>query len=59
LSSGEKDKVIENSQKWAQYVAEKVIEFSQTDEEAEAQILEPQPLSYEPPVGDGFWTYSA
>lgn len=59
MSSGEKDKVIENSQKWAQYVAEKVIEFSQTDEEAEAQILEPQPLSYEPPVGDGFWTYSA
>jgi len=51
--------VIENSQKWAQYAADKVIEFSQTDEEAEVQILEPQPLSYEPPVGDGFWTYSA
>ena len=59
LSVGEKEKVIENSLKWGQYVAEKVIEYSQTDEEAEQQILEPQPLSYEPPVGDGFWTYSA
>ncbi|MFT4806036.1 MAG: hypothetical protein ACI9YE_003267 [Psychroserpens sp.] len=27
--------------------------------EGESQILEPQPISYEPPVGEGFWTYSA
>ncbi len=44
---------------WGQHVAEEVIAFSQTDDEAESQVLDPQPLSYEPPVGDGFWTYSA
>jgi hypothetical protein len=59
LSAGESDKVIENSIRWANYVSEKIIEFSQTDIQAEEQILEPQPLSYEPPTGDGFWTYSA
>ena len=59
LSAGEPDKVIENSTRWARHVANKVIEYSQTDTEAEEQILEPQPLSYEPPTGDGYWTYSA
>ncbi|MGK0324519.1 MAG: hypothetical protein ACJAR4_002571, partial [Psychroserpens sp.] len=29
------------------------------DTEAEQQILNPQPFTYEPPIGDGFWTYSA
>ncbi|MEM9929001.1 MAG: vanadium-dependent haloperoxidase [Bacteroidota bacterium] len=47
------------SRSWGQYVARQVIEYSQTDAEAEAQILEPQPLSYEPPVAPGYWTYSA
>lgn len=50
---------IENSQEWGAYVANQIIEYSQTDEAAEAQILEPQPTSYEPPIGLGFWTYSA
>jgi len=40
-------------------IAAQIISYSQTDVEAEAQILEPQPTSYEPPTGDGFWTYSA
>lgn len=51
--------VLEASQNWGATVASQIIAFSQTDSEAEAQILEPQPLSYEPPTGDGFWTYSA
>jgi hypothetical protein len=51
--------VIEDSVAWGNYVAERVIAYALTDSEAETQILEPQPLSYEPPVGDGFWTYSA
>ena len=58
ISGNQSQRVIEESIKWGEYVARKVIEYSQTDLEAEQQILEPQPLSYEPPVGDGFWTYS-
>jgi len=50
---------IENSIAWGTYVANRVIAYSQTDTEAETQILDPQPHSYEPPIGDGFWTYSA
>ena len=49
----------QNSEEWGEAVAQAVIEFSLTDAEAEAQILEPQPTSYVPPVGDGFWTFSA
>jgi len=48
-----------DSQAWGTYVADQVIAYSLTDDDAEAQILDPQPLSYEPPTGDGFWTYSA
>jgi len=51
--------IIEDSQAWGRYVAERVIAFSQTDDEAEEQTLDPQPLSYEPETGEGYWTYSA
>ncbi|MBQ4805590.1 vanadium-dependent haloperoxidase [Aquimarina sp. MMG015] len=50
---------IRNSIEWGTHVAEQVIAYSQTDTEAETQILEPQPLDYEPPVGPGLWSYSA
>lgn len=59
LSTNLSTSVIENSVDWGNYIALRVIEYSQTDRNAEEQILEPQPLSYEPPIGDGFWTYSA
>lgn len=59
LSTGLSSEVIENSVDWGNYVAARVITYSRTDRDAEAQLLEPQPLSYEPPVGDGYWTYSA
>lgn len=49
----------EASIQWGRSVARQVIEYAQTDSEAEQQITEPQPLSYEPPTGDGYWTYSA
>ena len=49
---------VNNSIAWGTYVANQVIAYSQTDTEAETQILDPQPYSYEPPTGDGFWTYS-
>lgn len=59
LSKNQPNKLVEDSKRWGTYVAEQVIKYSQTDESAEEQILEPQPLSYEPPTGDGYWTYSA
>ena len=59
LSTNMDAQLISDSQAWGEYVADQVIAYSQTDEEAEAQILDPQPADYEPPTGDGFWTYSA
>lgn len=50
---------LNESKEWGFSIADQVIGYSQSDAAAEQQILEPQPLSYEPPVGDGFWTYSA
>jgi len=51
--------LIADSKRWGAYVAEQIIAYSQTDEDAESQILEPQTTSYEPPIGDGYWAYSA
>ncbi|MEM1357918.1 MAG: vanadium-dependent haloperoxidase [Bacteroidota bacterium] len=59
LSAGLPAQEISNSEDWGRYVARQVISYSQTDEAAEEQILDPQPRSYEPPTGDGYWTYSA
>ncbi len=53
------DDVIEESEEWGRYVANRVIDYSQSDSEAEEQITDPQPDDFEPPVGEGFWTYSA
>jgi len=44
---------------WAEYVASQVIAYSQTDAAAEQQIHDPQPASYVPPTGLGYWTFSA
>ena len=59
LSGTYSAQVISDSQAWGEYVADQVIAYSQTDDDAEEQILDPQPTDYEPPVGEGFWTYSA
>ncbi|MEH6535620.1 MAG: vanadium-dependent haloperoxidase [Psychroserpens sp.] len=59
LSVDMSNALIQDSEAWGNYVAQRVIAYSLTDTEAEQQQLEPQPLSYEPPVGEGFWTYSA
>lgn len=59
LSVGVSETAIAEAEEWGTYVARQVIAYSQTDTEAEEQLLDPQPHSYEPPVGDGFWTYSA
>lgn len=59
LSQGLSNQLLQDSRDWGNYVAEQVIAYSLTDTEAEQQITEPQPFSYEPPIGDGYWTYSA
>ncbi len=59
LAANLDDRLVDDSNEWGDYVAQQVIAYSQSDDQAEAQILEPQPLSYEPPTGDGYWTYSA
>jgi len=59
LSRGERQQVIRDSRNWGAYVAQTIIAYSQTDLAAEEQILEPQPTSYIPPTGDGYWTFSA
>ncbi|EDP95226.1 vanadium chloroperoxidase, partial [Kordia algicida OT-1] len=58
LTQGLSTDVVLNSQDWGNYIAQQIIAYSQTDTEAETQILSPQPTSYEPPVGAGYWTYS-
>lgn len=50
--------VKQNSLDWGTSVANQVIAYSKTDIEGEDQITFPQPNFYEPPVGDGFWSYS-
>ena len=49
----------DQSKNWGETVARQIIRYSQSDRTAEQQVLEPQPLSYEPPTGEGYWTYSA
>lgn len=53
------DDIVDESKAWGRYVANQVIEYSQTDRDAERQITDPQPLSYDPPIGDGLWYHSA
>ncbi len=59
LSTGISEEIIDASVAWGKYVANQVIAYSKTDIAAESQILEPQPLSYVPPTGEGYWTYAA
>jgi hypothetical protein len=59
LSQGVDEDLIDVSIQWGATAAQDIIAYSQTDTEAETQILEPQPLSYIPPTGEGFWTFNA
>ena len=59
LSRGRNNNSLNDSKEWGEYVAQQIISYSQTDSEAETQILTPQPTSYVPPTGDGYWTFSA
>ncbi|WP_179345708.1 vanadium-dependent haloperoxidase [Winogradskyella ursingii] len=55
LSTGLSQQEIESSVDWGTYVAQQVIAYSQTDNQAEAQIIDQTPESFVPPVGDGLW----
>lgn len=59
LSVDFSNEVVSDSKEWGTYVANQVISYSQSDADAEQQILDPQPLSYDPPANEGYWTYSA
>ena len=56
LTEGLSDSEIENSQRWGRHVAQRVIDYAQTDTEGEEQIINPTPSSYIAPVGEGLWT---
>jgi len=55
LSENLTESEIENSQQWGRHVARRVIRYSQTDNQAEAQIVDQTPRSYVAPVGEGLW----
>ena len=46
---------IENSERWGRHVAQRVINYSETDRDAEQQIDNPTPQNYVAPVGVGLW----
>ncbi len=48
-----------SSEVYGKMIANQIIAYAKTDSQAESQINTPQPTSYEPPVADGYWTYSA
>lgn len=50
---------LQESIEWGESIAEAVIDYSQTDTRAEEQALDPQPTSYVPPTGEGFWVFTA
>lgn len=58
LSEGLSDNVIQSSRSWGRYVAQRVIEYSETDEEGEEQARNPTPRGYVAPVGEGLWVAS-
>lgn len=59
LSVNVSNEVLQESKEWGSYIAGRIINYAQSDDEAESQIYDPQPLSYEPETGEGYWTYSA
>lgn len=55
LTVGLSDDEIENSERWGRHVAQRVINYSETDRDAEQQIDNPTPQNYVAPVGIGLW----
>ncbi|MCB4797705.1 vanadium-dependent haloperoxidase [Neotamlana laminarinivorans] len=55
LTIGLTTQEIENSQLWGTHVAERVIAYAETDNDAEEQIVNQTPNDYVAPVGVGLW----
>ncbi|WP_405206632.1 vanadium-dependent haloperoxidase [Aquimarina sp. LLG6339-5] len=55
LTEGLSDTEIENSETWGRHVAQRVIAYSETDQDGEEQIQNPTPQNYIAPVGQGLW----
>jgi len=58
LSEGLSDNVVGDSRRWGRHVAQRIIEYSETDEAGEEQVKDPTPEDYVAPVGDGLWVAS-
>lgn len=58
-AAGVSDEVVEASIDWGRDVAAAFVRFAKTDVEAEKQIVDPQPVSYKSPVGEGLWEPTA
>jgi len=56
LEIGLSESEIENSEDWGRHVAQRVINYSETDRDAEEQIVDQTPDSYIAPIGTGLWT---
>ncbi len=50
---------IENSERWGRHVAQRVIDYAETDRDAEEQIVDQTPSDYVAPVGIGLWSATA
>ncbi|MDT0621554.1 vanadium-dependent haloperoxidase [Croceitalea vernalis] len=59
LEDGLSEQEIENSERWGRHVAQRVINYSQTDQAAEEQIVNQTPDDYIAPEGIGLWTAAA
>ena len=59
LTEGLTEQAIENSINWGTYVAERVINYAESDRDAEEQIINQTPSDYIAPVGTGLWTAAA
>lgn len=59
LTNNVNRRIVDESTRWGRSIARQVIAYSRSDRSAEAQIQDPQPASYVPPTGEGYWTFSA
>lgn len=53
--SSTEQEIFTNSQEWGRAVADAIIAYSKTDEEAEKQVLDAFAADYTPPIGEGKW----
>lgn len=55
LTQGLTNNEIENSERWGRHVAQRVIDYAESDRDAEEQIVNQTPNNYDAPEGVGLW----